>query len=127
MNKKVLIVEDDILLSEVYVKSIRSAGIDVVAFSSYDSTLEYIKNNSISLIILDIILDKKNGFQLLKDIRKQPGGEYIRTIILTGMNTDDIPIDSDLKISLNIVGVFTKSQISIDSLCKIVKKELARI
>lgn len=127
MNKKVLIVEDDKLLSEVYLKSMKSEGINATVCNGYKQAVDFIKYKKAYIIILDVILDIKNGFELLKDIRKLPNGSAAKTIILTGMNTDEITIDSDLTISLNIIGVYTKSQISIKSLCDLLKKELDKI
>ena len=61
MNK-ILIIEDDILLSEVYQKSIQAEGFDVDVARDYKQALDKFNPKRQSVIILDIMLRGKNGF-----------------------------------------------------------------
>ena len=67
------------------------------------------------------MLKNKNGFELLRDLRKRPNGDTVPTIIVTGMNTQDLNMDKELMVSLNILGIYTKSQFSISQFSKVVK------
>jgi len=121
MNKKVLIVEDDKLLCDVYRDSLELEGIGVLTAESYNSAIKIFNPDNISLLVLDIMLKNKNGFELLRDLRKRPNGDTVPTIIVTGMNTQDLNMDKELMVSLNILGIYTKSQFSISQFSKVVK------
>jgi DNA-binding response OmpR family regulator len=120
MNK-ILIIEDDILLSEVYQKSIQAEGFDVDVARDYKQALDKFNPKRQSVIILDIMLKGKNGFEVLKAIRRKQGGDKVKIIVVTGMNTDDLRLNDELLVGLNIVGIYTKSQFSIAQLIESVK------
>lgn len=119
--KKILIVEDDSLLLEVYQKSIQAEGYKVDTARDYKETLEKFTLSKYGLIILDIMLNGKNGFELLKALRRQQGGNNVKIAIVTGMNTDDLKLNKELLVGLNIIGIYTKSQFSISQLVGVVK------
>jgi DNA-binding response OmpR family regulator len=120
MNK-ILIIEDDILLSEVYQKSIQAEGFAVDVARDYKQALDKFNPKRQSVIILDIMLRGKNGFEVLKAIRRRQGGDKVKIIVVTGMNTDDLRLNDELLVGLNIVGIYTKSQFSIAQLIESVK------
>ena len=124
--KKILIVEDDSLLLEVYQKSLEAEGFKVETAQDYKQSLEKFDPKKQVLIILDIMLNGKNGFELLKDLRRQQGGSEVKIIIVTGMNTDDLKLNKELLVGLNIIGIYTKSQFSIDQLVNVVKAQMAQ-
>jgi len=122
--KKILIIEDDNLLLEVYKKSLQAEGFGVDVAQDYKQSLEKFDPKKQGLIILDIMLVGKNGFELLKALRRQQGGNRLKIIIVTGMNTDDLNMNRELLVGLNIVGIYTKSQFSIAQLIEVVKNNL---
>ena len=124
--KKILIVEDDLLLLEVYQKSLEAEGFKVETAQDYKQSLEKFDPKKQVLIILDIMLNGKNGFELLKALRRQQGGSDVKIIIVTGMNTDDLKLNKELLVGLNIIGIYTKSQFSIDQLVNVVKAQMAQ-
>ena len=124
--KKILIVEDDSLLLEVYQKSLEAEGFKVDTAQDYKQSLEKFDPKKQGLIILDIMLNGKNGFELLKALRRQQGGSDVKIIIVTGMNTDDLKLNKELLVGLNIIGIYTKSQFSIDQLVRTVKDQMAQ-
>lgn len=121
MTKSVLIVEDDSLLAEVYQRSMAAAGIKSVVASTKAEVLDSFVPRETSLVILDIVLSDSNGFEVLKVIRKQPGASLVPIIIVTGLNTDEVNINRELQVSLNIVGLYTKSQLPIMKLVEVAK------
>jgi DNA-binding response OmpR family regulator len=120
--KKILIIEDDSLLSEVYQKSLQAEGFGVDVAMDYKQALNKFNPSKQGLIILDIMLRGKNGFEILKAIRRQQGGANVKIIIVTGMNTDDLKLNKELLVGLNIIGIYTKSQFSIEQLVSSVSK-----
>jgi hypothetical protein len=126
MAKKILIVEDDKLLADVYVSALKKDSLKAITASDYNSAIKLFEPNKISLVVLDIILKGKNGFELLRDFRKQPGGDKVPIIIITGMNTQDLNMDRELMVSLNIIGIHTKSQFSITDFGNIISYYLSK-
>ncbi len=126
LKKRVLIVEDDLLLAEVYKNSLKAEGIKAVTAPDYNSAMAKFSPQRFDLVILDIILKGKNGFELLRDFRKVPQGDKVPVIVITGMNTQQVNMDRDLMVSLNILGIYTKSQFSIDRFVRIVTSQLKR-
>ncbi|MSR89688.1 response regulator transcription factor [Patescibacteria group bacterium] len=121
MKKSVLIVEDDALLAEVYQKSLKAEGISAVVANDFFDALAEFRPGQHSLIVLDIMLGEKNGFELLKTLRRQPGGDRFSVMIVTGLNTDELNMNKELMVGLNIVGIYTKSQFSIAQFVGLVK------
>lgn len=126
MAKKILIVEDDKLLADVYASALKQEGLKTAIVHDYKSAMHDFKPSHYSLVVLDIILKGKNGFELLRDLRKAPGGDGLPIIIITGMDTQDLNMDRELMVSLNIIGIHTKSQFSIADFGKIIKTYLDR-
>ena len=121
MKQTVLIVEDDTLLAEVYHQSLKAEGIRSVVAKDFFEALAKFKPRQHALIVLDIMLGQKNGFELLKTLRRQPGGDRFSVMIVTGLNTDELNMNKELMVGLNIVGIYTKSQFSIAQFVDLVK------
>ena len=126
MRKTILIVEDDRLLADVYKKALVEEGYRVRLAEDYDQAMKQFKPGIIDLVVLDIILRKKNGFELMRDLRKIPGGEKVPLVIITGMGTQELDMDRDLMVSLNILGIHTKSQFSINQFVFLINNYLLR-
>ena len=121
MKQTILIVEDDTLLAEVYHQSLKAEGISSVIAKDFFEALAKFKPRQHALIVLDIMLGQKNGFELLKTLRRQPGGDRFSVMIVTGLNTDELNMNKELMVGLNIVGIYTKSQFSIAQFVDLVK------
>ena len=121
MKTSVLIVEDDKLLAEVYQKSLIAEGLDVLVAYDSKKALTIFANNSIGLVVLDIVLGDSNGFEFLKQFRKHAGTQRIPIVIVTGLNTDEVGLNKELSVSLNIIGIYTKSQFAVSKLVEVVK------
>lgn len=66
--KRILIIEDDKSISEILKDYLEMSGYEVKCVFDGDSGLEYIKNEDFDLIILDLMLPQKDGFDILKEI-----------------------------------------------------------
>ena len=66
--KKILIIEDDKSISELQKDYLEMSGYEVVCAFDGNSGLECIKNEDLDLIILDLMLPKKDGFAILREI-----------------------------------------------------------
>lgn len=66
--KRILIIEDDKSISELQKDYLEMSGYEVVCVFDGDTGLENIKNDRFDLVILDLMLPQKGGFDILKEI-----------------------------------------------------------
>lgn len=83
---KILLVEDNLNIRESLEYSFKIKKIDLVSVSDIKSTLQYLENNKVDLIILDVTLPDGNGFDLYKDYIKDM---EIPVIFLTARDSEE--------------------------------------
>ncbi|WMJ77292.1 MULTISPECIES: response regulator transcription factor [unclassified Sedimentibacter] len=66
--KRILIIEDDKSISELQKDYLEMSGYEVICVFDGDTGLEYMKNDRFDLVILDLMLPQKGGFDILKEI-----------------------------------------------------------
>lgn len=71
MDYKCLIVDDDITIAETTAEYFNCFDVPTAYVTSYDEAVEFLDKTEVSLILLDINLDGKSGFELCKKIREQ--------------------------------------------------------
>jgi heavy metal response regulator len=74
---KILLVEDEKQISDYIAKGLLEAGYDVDAVDNGEDAISYATNNDYSLILLDIMIPKKNGIEVVKYLKKQKDNTYI--------------------------------------------------
>lgn len=79
--KKILLVEDDFFIRDIYEKTFRKAGYEVSSAVNGDDALKEIAKNKYDAILLDIMIPMVNGLDVLKAAR-QPGSLAKDTPIL---------------------------------------------
>ena len=83
--KKILIIEDDISISEELKNLLDNSGYNGVILKDFENSLEQIKKENPDLILLDINIPKLNGEILLQKIRKESS---VPVIMVTSRNTE---------------------------------------
>ena len=83
--KKILIVEDDISISEELKNLLDNAGYNGVILKDFENSFDEIKKENPDLILLDINIPKLNGEMLLQKIRKESN---VPIIMVTSKNTE---------------------------------------
>ena len=88
--KKILIIEDDTFLSEMYATRLTQAGFKVEVAETGQEGMTKIKQGQPDLILLDIVLPKQDGFEILKEVKADEKLKKIPVILLTnlGQKTD---------------------------------------
>lgn len=87
--KKVLIVEDDPLLRTVLMHQFEEAGFSVVgAQDGSEGALQYFMEKP-DAVVLDVMMPKKTGIEMLEEIRVQDPGTKTPFIVLTNSNEMD--------------------------------------
>ena len=68
--EKILIIDDDVQLTELLIEFLGSYKYDIVAKHTPEEGLEYLKEKEANVIILDIMLPGMDGFQVLRKLRE---------------------------------------------------------
>lgn len=95
--QKILLVEDDPFLIDIYKKKLTKAGFSLEVAEDGEKALEAAKAQKPDLILLDIVLPKASGWEVLKKMRKQAGLEKVKIIILSNLGQKE-EVEKGLKL-----------------------------
>lgn len=93
---KVLMIDDDELIARSTAEYFNILGTKTAYVTSYDEAVEFLSENNVSLLLLDINLGDRSGFELCRQIRE----DYDMPILFISARTSD----DDVIIALNIGG-----------------------
>lgn len=85
MKTKILIVDDDKFISEMYATKFQNNGFEVGAAYDGASALEKIKDFNPEVVLLDLVMHPVDGFSVLEAIQKFPDGQKPLVIILSNL------------------------------------------
>jgi len=84
MNQ-ILLVEDDPFLVDIYKTSLEEAGFKVEIATEGDEALRKLKEKRPDLLVLDIVLPQINGWEIIKEIKKEENLKDLKIIILSNL------------------------------------------
>ena len=118
-NKKILIVEDDTVLANALSLSLQDKGYQVEVATDGSEAEKMIKNIMPDLILLDLLLPIKNGFEVLKNLRADNELKDTPVVILTNFE-QETSIEEGMKMGAK--DYIVKANIDIKDVPEIVKK-----
>jgi DNA-binding response OmpR family regulator len=118
MAKKILLVEDEIALASVYMTRLVAEGYEVEAVSDGQSAITRAMQMQPDLILLDVMIPKVSGIQVLKTLREDESTKNIKVIMLTALSQDNYKDQAEM---LGISGYLVKSQVVIADIIAHVK------
>lgn len=83
--KKILLVEDDPFLIDIYTTKLKEAGFLVEVANDGEDGLKKIKEKKPALIILDIVLPQIDGWEILTKIKADPVLKNLKVIMLSNL------------------------------------------
>lgn len=89
-SKKILLVEDEDFIRDLYVRQLTKAGFQVKSAPDGQSGLNILKSESFDLLLLDIMLPGMNGLQLLREFKTQNPNSKMITILLTNLGQEAV-------------------------------------
>lgn len=93
MGKRILYVDDDINMLNTAEQILVDEGYEVSLAKSGDQAVKLLqKNRDVTLILLDVDMPKKDGYDTFSEIRTIEGLEKVPVIFLTGMDAPDFEI-----------------------------------
>lgn len=84
-KKTILLVEDDTFLAGMYVTKLELEGFRVILASDGEQAVVLAKREIPQLMLLDIVLPKKSGFDVLKEVQADAATKGIPVILLTNL------------------------------------------
>lgn len=118
-KKNILIVEDDEHISRVYDIKLSKEGIESSTARDGEEALVKIASEKPSLILLDLMIPKKDGFWVLEEIKKNPDFAKIPVIVLSNLGQQT---DQDRALELGAEEYLVKVDTSIQDVVDKVKK-----
>ncbi|MFH0831172.1 MAG: response regulator [Parcubacteria group bacterium] len=99
-KKKIFLVEDDLFLSDMYRTKFTLSGFEMPHAEDGESALRMIKEVKPDLVLLDIVLPKRNGFDVLKELKKDAELSKVPVILLTNLSQKD-DVDKGFELGAN--------------------------
>ncbi len=123
MNSKIVIAEDDKLLSSSLDQAVRASGYDTFVAYDGEEALTKIKSEKPDLVLLDVAMPKMDGLSVLWEMKADPELASIPAIVLTNMGD----MDTVSKImSAGGTDYLLKSDQSLDAIVEKIREVLAR-
>lgn len=119
---KILIVEDDPLIVRLYEKAFTFEKYEVETALNGQEGLAKVKSGKPTLILLDIMMPKMNGLEVLENLKKDPKTKSIPVVILTNLADQH---DAEVALSKGAVKYIVKSEHEPKEVVDIVKGVLA--
>ncbi|HVS58202.1 MAG TPA: response regulator [Candidatus Saccharimonadales bacterium] len=112
---KILLVEDDNNLREIYEARLQAEGYEIVSAKDGEEALVVAKNEKPDLVISDVMMPKISGFEMLDILRNTDGLKDIKTIMLTALGQAEDKTRAD---SLGADRYLVKSQVTLEDIVK---------
>jgi len=123
-KRKILMIEEDRFLRKVYRDKLSKIGFEFLEATNGEEGLNKIIAEKPDLVILDLILPRKNGFDVLIDIKSNKNTQSIPVIILSNLGQE-----SDIRrgLSLGAEDYLVKTEVSLSQVVDKVKEQLVRV
>ena len=119
--KRILLVEDDDALANVYLMRLQAEGFDVRRVGNGEDALASALNYKPDLVLLDVMMPKVSGFDVLDILRNTPETANLKIIMLTALSQES---DKDRADSLGVDDYLVKSQVVIADVIDRIKHHL---
>ncbi len=113
MAKKILLIEDDPFLSSLLKNRFIKEGYEIVLAQTGDAGIQAAKQGGVDLILLDLILPGKSGFEVMEELNMDPLVPKVPILIISNLGQDS---DIEKGKELGAVGYLIKARTSIETL-----------
>ncbi len=107
---KILLVEDDPFIAEIYKKKFETSGFEVVNVASGKEVLKVVKEQVFDLLLLDLVIPEMSGTEVLRELRQNP--EYnkdLKIVIFSNLSSTE---DREEALKLGANGFISKTEFS---------------
>jgi two-component system alkaline phosphatase synthesis response regulator PhoP len=121
--KKILFIEDEAALQKAFSEVLRRADYKVISALDGEIALRLAKSEKPDLILLDLILPKKHGFEVLKELKEDPELKEIPVIVLTNLEKME---EVEKALALGAKTYLVKTRYNIEEILEKVKQILSQ-
>jgi two-component system alkaline phosphatase synthesis response regulator PhoP len=121
--KKILFIEDEMRLHKNFEELFKTEDFELISSYDGESGLKLAEETTPDLILLDLILPRKNGFEVLKEIKSNPRLSNIPVIVLTNVGGVQ---DIERALSLGAHVYLEKANCSLDDILGKIKETLKK-
>lgn len=118
---KVLLVEDDNNLREIFEMRLQAEGYDTLSASDGEEALVVATKEKPDLIIADVMMPKLSGFEMLETLRAAPEMANVRVIMMTALGQAE---DRARGEKLGVIKYLVKSQVTLEDFVSVVREVL---
>jgi len=119
--KKILLIEDEKILADLLVKRLREENYDVSSAEDGEEGLKKIKEEKPDLILLDIIMPKKGGFEVLEEMQKSSELKDVPVIVISNSGQ---PVEISRALELGVKDYLIKTQFDPEEVINKVKRQI---
>jgi len=120
---KVVVADDDRMFRKAAETTLRRQGYSVTTASDGEEALQLIRSEQPEIIVLDLIMPKLQGFDVLQILKEDTLTSHIPVIVLTSLAQDQ---DKQEALDLGAVAYFNKATLSLHELVDQVKQTLTK-
>lgn len=123
MSKKVLIIEDEKILIELLEQKIEEEGYEVFTSLNGKEGLELIKKVKPDLVLLDIIMPKLNGYEVMEEMNKLQEFNLKKIPVIIVSNSGQ-PVEIERALSLGVRDYLIKAQFDPKEVIDKIRKQI---
>lgn len=120
-KQKILVVEDDSFLRELISKKLADNDFEVFQAENGAKALEVAKTESLKIILLDLIIPEKDGFEVLQELKSDPRTQNIPIVIMSNLGQKE---EIQRGLSMGAVDFLVKAHFTPDEILAKVKQIL---
>ena len=118
---RILWIEDDLALASLFIVRMQMEGFVVRHCQDGEAGLEALKDFSPDLVLLDLMMPRVSGFDVLDTIRHTAGIAQPKVVILSAMGQ---PEDRDKALKLGADDYLVKSRLALDDIIRAIRRDL---
>jgi len=121
LQKLILVAEDDKFYATIFKTKLAKEGYKVIVTEDGQQTLEVIRERNPDLVLLDLIMPIKDGFEVLRELKADSSLKNIKILVLSNLSQEE---DIKKVKELGALEYLVKTNISIQEMVEKVKSYL---
>jgi CheY-like chemotaxis protein len=123
MSKKILIMEDEKILADLLEKKLKESGYEILVASDGVSGMELLKTMKPDLVLLDIIMPAKGGFEVMEEMNVSEEFNLKKIPVIIVSNSGQ-PVEIDKALALGVRDYLIKTKFDPQEVLDKVKEQL---
>jgi CheY-like chemotaxis protein len=122
-SRRVLLVEDDRFLRKAAEAALKRAGLTVLVATDGEEALRLVRTDVPDLVLLDLIMPKLQGFEVLRALKEEPATAGVPVVVLSNLGQDN---DVRQALDAGAVAYLVKANLALGDLVRRVQEILGQ-